>query len=560
MKVYIRNLNVPGRIETGMVTESMRFVIMSNATVGRTFRLPFPNTCTLPTTLTVDWGDNSEPETFAAGTAITAESLTHTYADSDDGDHTITLTVKYAEDYTGPRIPYFNFSNRNDATKKNMLKGLPDPILKIDSQWQNDGPIDFGEAFYQCVNLTYICGNLFSKNPEVADGNGFTNTFMDCRSLTGPIPEDLFSYCPQATMFQATFAYTKVTGSIPGNLFANNPDAKSFQQTFSSCTKLTGPIPEQLFAYNTKATNFESTFENCSGLTSIPENLFANCSGVTTFRKTFASCTAITSIPERLFVSNPKVKRFWGTFHSTSITAIPAGLFASNTMATDFGECFLWCTKLKSIPNNLFYNNTLATNFSRTFDGTSITSIPEELFSRNTKATNFKQTFQKITTLRTRIPAKLFQNTAATDFSWTFYECTNLPGPIPKDLFKGLDGVTTFYNTFSKCKALSGSIPAGLFATNTKVTNFKSTFEGCTKLAAVRDIFIDNDNTADTRFSGVSSVDFSNCFKNLGTGLTSSGTAPDLWNYSSLPASVTSTGCFSGGNYTNSSDIPEGWK
>ena len=124
MKVYIRNLNVPGRIETGMVTESMRFVIMSNATVGRTFRLPFPNTCTLPTTLTVDWGDNSEPETFAAGTAITAESLTHTYADSDDGDHTITLTVKYAEDYTGPRIPYFNFSNRNDFGVKRKATNL----------------------------------------------------------------------------------------------------------------------------------------------------------------------------------------------------------------------------------------------------------------------------------------------------------------------------------------------------------------------------------------------------------------------------------------------------
>ena len=519
-KVYIRNLDVPGRIETG--TESMRLVIMTNSTVGRTFKIPFYSSTSriLPTTLIIDWGDGSEPETYAAGTDIRNNPVTHTYADSDDGDHTITITSKYPEDYTGARIPDFTFYTEA-AQLKNMLKKLPDPILKTIMQHP-------AGAFSNCTNLTYICGDLFSKNPEVTN---FTNTFLECRGLT-ELPEDLFSYCPNASFFDATFFSCTNLTSIPANLFTNNPEASSFNQTFYSCVKLT-TIPEELFANNTKAKKFESTFNSCNRLTSIPENLFANCPDAADFSRTFKGCSGLTTIPERLFANNTKVTRFSGTFTgATNLTMIPESLFAVNTIATDFADVFSNCIKLKTIPKNLFSNNVLAEKFNRAFYScTGLTAIPGSLFANNTKAT---------------------------DFGMAFSNCKNLKS-IPKNLFKDLSEVTTFASTFSSCSALTGSIPAGLFATNTKATNFSKTFQGCVKLKAVGNIFIDNENTASTRFSGVSSLNFSSCFKNLGSSLASSGTAPDLWNYN-LPANVTSTECFNGGTYTNSGDIPAAWR
>jgi len=183
----------------------------------------------------------------------------------------------------------------------------------------------------------------------------------------------------------------------------------------------------------------------------------------------------------------------------TSLTSIPADLFAKNTQATSFYSCFSVCTSLTSIPDDLFANNTQATNFSHCFfNCTSLTSIPEDLFANNTQAT---------------------------DFFCCFYNCTGLT-----------------------------SIPANLFAKNTQATNFWECFSGCTQATLDPDIFGEDMS----HFAG-KTISFEDCFRNTGSALANAGTAPALWEIADS-GSFTPTNCFTGCNKVlNWEEIPFAW-
>ena len=119
-------------------------------------------------------------------------------------------------------------------------------------------------------------------------------------------------------------------------------------------------------------TNFSWCFYGCTSLTSIPANLFANNTAVTSFSECFRNCSGLTSIPENLFASNTDVTTFGSCFSGcTSLTSIPDNLFANNTAVNSFYYCFLDCSGLTSIPHNLFANNTAVTDFSMCFLGCS---------------------------------------------------------------------------------------------------------------------------------------------------------------------------------------------
>ncbi len=530
-KVYIRNLNVPGRFET----ESMELVVTSSSTLGRTFRLPFSIGSTLPTTLIIDWGDGSEPETYAAGTTMTIASVTHAYAASADGDHIITITSKYPAGYEGARIPEFNFSSiSNDSAP--MLKGLPTPILKSSTQafaksfkncnnlesvcsdlfLNNPGCTDFTDTFYYCSALTSIPSGLFDNNTKATS---FSNSFYGCSALTS-IPSGLFDNNTKATIFQQTFYGCTSLTAIPGGLFDYNTEVTTFLYTFRKCSSLVGPIPTGLFDNNTKVTNFSGTFMECTSLVGpIPTGLFDSNARVTTFGSTFSGCSSLTgSIPAGLFNNNTAVTNFSNTFQDcSSLTGpIPDGLFDNNTRVTTFGSTFSGCSSLTgSIPAGLFNNNTAVTNFSSTFKNcSSLTgSIPDGLFDSNTKVTNFNSTFNGCTSLSGSIPAGLFdKNTKATMFSGTFSNCRRLTGPIPAGLFNNNTEVTTFSTTFGGCFGLSGPLPAGLFDNNTKVTNFNGTFSTCSGLTGPIPAGLFDKNTEVSDFSNV----FSNCLRLTG--------------------------------------------
>jgi hypothetical protein len=121
-------------------------------------------------------------------------------------------------------------------------------------------------------------------------------------------------------------------------------------------------------------TSMRASFLETS-LTSIPANLFANNTAITSFQDCFAGCTSLTTIPATLFANNTAVINFTYCFNAcTSLTTIPANLFANNTAVTSFGVCFFGCTSLTSIPAGLFDNNTAVTSFDACFSGVTLTT------------------------------------------------------------------------------------------------------------------------------------------------------------------------------------------
>ena len=131
-------------------------------------------------------------------------------------------------------------------------------------------------------------------------------------------------------------------------------------------------------------TNFNWAFGGCTSLTNIPADLFANCQNVTNFSYAFSGCTSLTNIPADLFANCPNVTDFWETFEGcTDLTNIPADLFANCSNVTNFGWTFSGCTKLTSIPADLFANCSNVTDFRSTFvDCTNLTGNAPELWKR----------------------------------------------------------------------------------------------------------------------------------------------------------------------------------
>ncbi len=359
-----------------------------------------------------------------------------------------------------------------------------------------------------------------------------------------------------ATDFNSCFSYCYQLTSIPADLFRHNTQAMNFAECFTYCTDLTS-IPAELFKHNTQATSFKACFLECSGVTSIPTGLFDNNLQAIDFETCFYNCTGLTSIPTGLFNNNTEATFFYGCFSGcTGLTSIPTGLFNNNLQAIDFGWCFGHCNGLTSIPSILFGNNTQEIAFDGCFFGcTGLTSIPAGLFNNNTHATYFDACFSGCTGL-TSIPAGLFNNnTYATYFNACFSGCTGLTS-IPAGLFNNNIQAISFWGCFSDCTGLT-SIPAGLFNNNIQAISFWGCFSGCTKLELIAEIFPDPSTNAG--FFVGRTMNFSNCFQNVGTQATSPGIAPRLWEFTDS-SGWTVTNCFTNANVTNYGDIPPSWK
>ena len=102
---------------------------------------------------------------------------------------------------------------------------------------------------------------------------------------------------------------------------------------------------------------------------SIPRDFFSNCpnsANITQINYLFSE-SGLESIPEDLFKDCENVTSFEGTFYGTSITTIPARLFANNKKVSTVYSAFANCEKLRSVPVSLFDENRRITNFAYVF-------------------------------------------------------------------------------------------------------------------------------------------------------------------------------------------------
>jgi hypothetical protein len=322
----------------------MQLIINASDADGMTFDLAFPNV-SFPADVLVDWGDGAS-SFYPEGTAYNYRngSFSHTY--SEPGEYTITLTATTSTE-GGTCIPRI-FSG-NHYTEK-MLKSVPTPILPMIG-------IDGRNIFSGCVKLQSVCGDLFSKNPQITD---FNSVFYSCGSLRS-IPAGLFDNNPAVLSFQSAFAGSGIF-RIPAALFAHNHEVTNFYSIFSGCRNLSQPIPEDVFAGCGKVTDFGSAFWGCSYLQGpLPGRLFADCTEVTTFQSCFCNCDLLSGpLPAELFANNTKVTSFNRLFTNCYNLdgVLPAGFFANNPLAVDFYSAFNSCNNL-SLSEDIFTSGTV---------------------------------------------------------------------------------------------------------------------------------------------------------------------------------------------------------
>lgn len=219
-----------------------------------------------------------------------------------------------------------------------------------------EGPLYY--EFQTLGNVEQIVKVKLKPNLRYAD-----DCFKNCSNLCY-VEETLFEGT-DIEDFGSCFYKTRIT-EIPENLFSFSPNAVGFNNTFARCNYLE-TIPENLFKFNTLITSLSGTFQQ-TVIKTIPENLFKYCTELTSLDGVFAS-SLITSIPENLFKFNTKLTDLFNTFNYCNIDTISENLFINNPELKVLRSCFSNCEKLISIPENLFVNNKKITNFMQIFDG-----------------------------------------------------------------------------------------------------------------------------------------------------------------------------------------------
>ncbi len=454
--------------------------------------------------ITVDWGDGSEPETF----------------ESKRGNHTYKLPGLYTISISG-QAKSLKFGSDGDYSTE----------LRNVISW---GKLGYTSAADMCLG----CSRLESVPNDVAGSfanvKSFLGAFSCCTSLK-EIPSGLFKYATSAKNFEDCFSHTASIAAIPADLFANCTAAEDFTYTFyaagtgvvdtnntlsnfadvramvdagklhtlptglfDKCTSAKQfdyvfgataieSIPEGLFAKSSKATIFTGAFSACTQLKSIPVKLMEGATAATDIKYMFAGCCSVKELPVGMFTNNATVTNLEYIFYKTGITTLKAGTFDGLTGVKTIGAVFQGCESLTTLEANAFRGLTAAKSFKYCFaDCTSLRQLPSTLFQGMSNAYDFTYAFNN--TALESVPAELFaecRDYSSADFSYMFSECANLK-TVPATLFERFTAVTS--PGFRYLFEYSGleSVPAGLFAKSVKVsTGFESVFENCTSLKRI---------------------------------------------------------------------------
>ena len=243
--------------------DSMQMIVRAGDDTGWTFTIPFrQDGLPVPSDTVVDWGDGTQTEASEGVSLVDVRYTAFQHEYTSPGKYTITITCTTFNQY-GHMIPCILFYKSPGMTEgrdyypesSRMLIELPTPILPFDRY------IDNFNYFQHCVNLKKVCGDFFSKVPNLGHIDyTFAETGLE------EIPSGLFSTLPRLhTLSHAFYNCTNLSGSIPVDLFANSPEILSLESVFEGCSNLE-LAPTGLFRNNLKAYIFRNAFYNCSKL------------------------------------------------------------------------------------------------------------------------------------------------------------------------------------------------------------------------------------------------------------------------------------------------------
>jgi hypothetical protein len=304
INIIFKVMGIFRRLVSQEGSEVYPFVFKITTTTANTvFTTPLVDFGGLSPSLIIGWGDGSANSPII--TASNSVDRIHTYVNP--GTYTISISGF---------MP--GFSVNNNASIRTLITELV--------QWGIVGLRTVN--FYGCLNLTAIPGSASLSGvggyTGLADVLNFTN-FMNGTRISA-IPEDIFDFSPNATIFNSAFSSIPTITTVPTGLFDNVPNATSFASCFFACSALTS-VPSTLFDLNLNVTSFSGTFRNCRALTNVLQ--FTNNTNVTTFTNLYnmsSATNALTGTAPTLWLRTPTpagTDAFNNCFGLANYAAIP---------------------------------------------------------------------------------------------------------------------------------------------------------------------------------------------------------------------------------------------
>lgn len=295
-------------------------------------------------TVTVDWGDGTEPDTLT-GTSLTTVVFTPNHAYAAPGDYMITLAVSGTMAFKGG--DYYSTILNYSATRSPIDYVYLDAVLKIEI---GSGVTRLRmRSFESCYSLACITipNSVVSIQEKVFEG---------CRSLVSVtlpngvsgIPSDAFASC-----------YSLTSVMLPNSLKSIGSNG------FSNCRALPGiRIPESVNSIEARA------FMNCHDLRFI--KLPASITAIKS--SSFLSCAILASVVTPEGITTIEGNAFSECYNLKAIVI-------SNGVTSIAQDAFSYCRRLASVTIPSGVTNIAGYSFSscygvRFYDFSSCTSIP----------------------------------------------------------------------------------------------------------------------------------------------------------------------------------------
>ena len=278
--------------------------------------------------ITVDWGDNTTPDTVTGNSLTTSQAISHTYTEV--GNYTIVIHVVSGKfTFYGSSILML-LRKTTTLEDENFVYANTIQSIRIGNGITNIG--DY--AFYSCFSLASITipSNVMSIGNK-AFNRCFFLTSVTIPSGTTNIGDNAFNGC-----------YSLTSIAIPSSI------NKIKESTFTSCISLTSiTIPSSVTNIGNNAFSSCRSFESItipSNVTSIEHGAFSHCYSLTSIviqssvtsidNNAFIDCYSLMSIVIPSNITSIETRTFFNCVSFASIT-IPSNI--TNIEAEAFRGC-----------------------------------------------------------------------------------------------------------------------------------------------------------------------------------------------------------------------------